>query len=59
MDDLIQHLWVGSALSKLERSCASFSVYHGHALELFVYDDVGNVPAGVVLRDANEAVRER
>jgi hypothetical protein len=46
-------------LSKLERACASSSLYHGHRFELFVYADVGNVPAGVMLRDANELVPER
>jgi len=59
VDDIIQSLWLGSSLSKLERACASSSLYHGHRFELFVYADVGNVPAGVMLRDANEPVPER
>ncbi len=50
---VIQGLWVGSALSTLERlSLASF-MRHRHAYHLYVYDDL-EVPKGVTLRDANE-----
>ncbi len=56
----IQSLWIGGALSPMEQlSIASF-LYHGHAFDLYVYDEVTNVPAGTTLRDANEILpRER
>jgi hypothetical protein len=59
MSDILRSLWVGSKLSTLERICARSWIYHGHQLELFVYDDIGNVPGGVVLKDANAIVPEK
>jgi len=59
MSDVIRSLWVGSKLSTLERICARSWIYHGHRFELFVYDDVGNVPDGVVLRDANSIIPKK
>ena len=58
MTDAFRSLWVGSQLSKLERTCARSWTYHGHRFELFVYDDVGEIPDGVVLRDANDVIPE-
>jgi Glycosyltransferase sugar-binding region containing DXD motif len=53
-DHVIQGLWIGDALSIMERlSIASF-LANGHAFHLFVYSDVKDVPAGTVVRDANE-----
>ncbi|MEA2464412.1 MAG: hypothetical protein QOJ98_2159 [Acidobacteriota bacterium] len=50
----IQSLWIGGALSPMEQlSIASF-LHHGHAFDLYVYDEVTNVPIGTTLRDANE-----
>ncbi|HEX7155098.1 MAG TPA: glycosyltransferase [Thermoanaerobaculia bacterium] len=50
----IQALWIGPSLSPMERlSLASF-VSTGHAVHLYVYDEVERVPQGVTLRDANE-----
>ena len=52
MAEVIQGLWVGSTLTVMERlSIASF-LKHGHPYHLYVYDDVGKVPPGAVLRDA-------
>jgi len=59
MSDVLRSLWVGNKLSTLERICARSWAYHGHRLELFVYDDVGNVPDGVVLKDANTIIPEK
>jgi mannosyltransferase OCH1-like enzyme len=50
----IQGLWIGSELSAMERlSIASF-LQNGHDYHLYAYDDLANVPAGVVIKDANE-----
>ncbi len=59
MGDIFRSLWVGSKLSALEKTCARSWIYHGHRFELFVYDDVGEIPDGVVVRDANEIIPER
>ena len=56
---VLRSLWIGSELSTLERICARSWIHHGHRFELFVYDDVGNVPDGVVLRDANTIIPEK
>src|SRR5215510_2721358 len=54
MNQIIQGLWIGPALSVMEQlSIASF-LRHGHEYHLYVYDNVLNVPPGTVLRDANE-----
>jgi len=59
MSDILRSLWVGSKLSTLERICARSWIYHGHRLQLFVYDDIGNVPDGVELKDANAIIPEK
>jgi hypothetical protein len=53
-NEVIQGLWIGSRLSVMEQlSIASF-LANGHHYHLFVYDVPENVPAGVVINDANE-----
>lgn len=51
---VVQGLWIGPELSVMERLSASSFLAHGHEYHLYVYDEVKHVPAGVVLRDANE-----
>ncbi len=54
MKTIIQGLWIGPALSVMERlSIASF-LAHGHEYHLYVYDDVKDIPRGAFVRDANE-----
>jgi mannosyltransferase OCH1-like enzyme len=54
MSDLIQGLWIGPELSVMEQlSIASF-LQNGHEYHLYVYDEVKNVPAGAVVKDAGE-----
>lgn len=51
---MIPGLWIGTALSTMERlSIASF-IRQGHPYHLYVYEDVGNVPTGTVVKDGNE-----
>jgi hypothetical protein len=57
---LIQGLWIGGELSVMEQLCIASFLYHGHEFHLYVYDEVRNVPAGAVIKDANAIVpRER
>jgi hypothetical protein len=51
--DVIQGLWVGRPLSGLERLSITSFLRHGHEYHLYCYDDVGPLPAGVVLKDGN------
>ena len=53
MSEVIQGLWIGPELSVMEQlSIASF-LQNGHEYHLYVYDEVKNVPAGTVIKDAS------
>jgi mannosyltransferase OCH1-like enzyme len=54
MKSIIQGLWIGPELSVMERLSVASFLAHGHEYHLYVYDDVRRVPAGAVVRDANE-----
>jgi hypothetical protein len=56
--DRIQSLWIGSRLSELERLSMKSFLANGHHYTLYVYDDVGDVPDGVEVSDANEIIPE-
>lgn len=51
---IIQSLWIGDALSNLEKLCIRSFLDHGHEFHLYVYDEVGGVPSGAVVKDANK-----
>lgn len=56
----INCLWVGTSLRWLEVACILSMQRAGHAVRLWVYDPVANVPAGTEIADANEVLpRER
>jgi mannosyltransferase OCH1-like enzyme len=50
----VQGLWIGPELSVMEQLSISSFLANGHDYHLYVYDEVKNVPAGVVIRDAGE-----
>jgi hypothetical protein len=53
---VIQSLWIGEKLTKLEQlSIASF-LKNGHPYHLYVYDEVQGIPDGVTLKNAIELV---
>jgi hypothetical protein len=54
MNTIIQGLWIGSHLSTMEQLSVSSFLRNGHQYHLYVYDEVGNVPSGAILRDATE-----
>jgi mannosyltransferase OCH1-like enzyme len=54
IDDVIQGLWIGSELSIMEQLSISSFLQNGHEYHLYVYDELKNVPASTVLKDANE-----
>lgn len=54
LNHVIQGLWIGAELSAMEQlSLASF-LAQGHEYNLYTYEPVRNVPAGVVIREAEE-----
>ncbi len=52
---VFQGFWHGPPLGPLRSACLASFVALGHRYELYVYEPV-QVPAGVVLRDANEII---
>ncbi|HKH44565.1 MAG TPA: hypothetical protein VKM72_07870 [Thermoanaerobaculia bacterium] len=56
MADIVQGLWIGDALSKMEQlSIASF-LRQGHEFHLYTYGAVSGVPPGTVVRDAEAVI---
>lgn len=52
----IQGLWIGPELSLMEQLSISSFLLNGHDYHLYVYDEVKNIPAGTVIRDANQVL---
>lgn len=49
-------LWIGGALSWMEQLCLKSFVDKGQKITLFSYDDIPNVPEGVIRRDGREII---
>ncbi|MCC6008737.1 MAG: hypothetical protein JJU40_13815 [Rhodobacteraceae bacterium] len=49
-------LWIGGALSWMEQLCLKSFVDRGQKITLFSYEDIPNVPAGVIRRSGREIV---
>ena len=54
MSNIIQSLWIGSKLSKMEQLSIKSFMDNGHEYHLYIYDNVENVPEGTIIKDANE-----
>jgi hypothetical protein len=52
--DIIQSLWIGPELSRMEQLSVRSFLSHGHPFHLYVYDKPANVPQGTVLQDASQ-----
>lgn len=51
-------LWVGGDLTYIEQLCLTSALRVGHEVDLWAYEQIGNVPAGVKIRDAREVMPE-
>ncbi|MDP1667685.1 hypothetical protein [Phaeovulum sp.] len=49
-------LWIGGALSWMEQLCLKSFVDAGQKITLYSYEDIPNVPAGVIRRDGREVL---
>ncbi|MEM7104605.1 MAG: glycosyltransferase [Bacteroidota bacterium] len=59
-NQIINGLWIGNKLSPLELLTIKSFLSHGHQFQLWVYQKLENqLPAGLILRDANEIIPER
>ena len=57
-NNTIQTLWVGNTLSVMEKLSLSSFVKNGHETHLYAYEDIDNVPDGVVVKDGREILPE-
>ncbi|MTJ05207.1 MAG: hypothetical protein FH759_11025 [Sediminimonas qiaohouensis] len=49
-------LWIGGALSWMEQLCLKSFVDQGQKITLFSYEEIPNVPEGVIHRDGREVI---
>ncbi len=49
---IIQSLWIGNSLSKLEQLCIQSFLDNGHEFHLYVYGEVKNIPSGAIVKHA-------
>lgn len=55
---IFQSLWIGDSLSKIELISIRSFLDKGYEFHLYVYNDVQNIPKGVIVKDAREIVPE-
>jgi len=53
-NQIVHALWIGDRLSLLECLTIKLLQLHGHTVHLWGYQEIQNVPSGVVLRNAEE-----
>lgn len=51
---VVTGMWIGDRLSTLERLCIKSFTSHGYDFQLYVYNDVKNVPQETTLKDGSE-----
>ena len=56
MKDIIQSLWIGNELSKIEQLCISSYLKNGSEFHLYTYGKVDGIPKETVVKDANEII---
>ena len=59
MATVVRGLWVGEALSLVERLCVKSFLDHGHRFLLYAYGEVANAPESAEIRDAGEVIDRR
>jgi len=55
----IGSLWVGNKLSNLELLSINSFIMNGHPYHLYVYEEIENLPSGVIIEDANRIIKEK
>jgi len=54
MSHIIQSLWIGEKLTKMEQLSIKSFIDNGHEYHLYTYDDVKGIPEGTIVKDGNE-----
>lgn len=55
-NDIVQSLWVRGKLTNNEIMSIKSYLMNGHTYHLYTYDDINNVPSGVILKDGNNII---
>lgn len=50
---IINSMWIGDDLTNVEKLSINSFLKNGHDFHLYVYDDIGGIPDGVIVKDAN------
>ena len=58
MDPNIQSLWIGGELSNLEILSMKSFLHNNHNYYLYTYNNIPNVPEGVIVKDGNDILPE-
>jgi len=53
---IVKSLWIGGALTNLERLCINSFIKNGHEFHLYIYDNVEGIPLGTVVKDGNDII---
>ena len=53
-NNIIQGLWIGHELSRFEYNSIKSYIKQGYEYHLYTYENVKNIPKGVILKDGNE-----
>lgn len=56
MSDIIQSLWIGDQLSRVEQLCINSFSKNGSEFHLYTYNKVDNVPKEACIKDANTII---
>lgn len=57
--DRVASLWVGNKLSEMEILSIQSFISNGHPYHLYVYDQIDNIPRGVIVEDANKIIPKK
>lgn len=55
---VVQSLWIGDALSKVEQISINSFLRNGYEFHLYTYSPISNIPQDVVIKDAREILPE-
>jgi len=49
-------MWIGKTLSKMEQLCVQSFLQNGHIFHLYTYNNIENIPKGILLKDGNDII---
>lgn len=53
---IVGSLWIGNELSNMEIMSINSFLYHGYEYHLYVYDEIKNIPKGVIVKNGNTII---